>query len=63
MAEMLAYAPDLRSITQGQGDYTLELLRYDAGPGRTWPSGARAPRGRAGCAHVGAAARSDGSVQ
>jgi elongation factor G len=32
MAEMLGYAPDLRSITQGQGDYTLELLRYDAAP-------------------------------
>jgi elongation factor G len=32
MAEMLAYAPDLRSITQGQGDYTLELLRYEAAP-------------------------------
>jgi elongation factor G len=34
MAEMLSYAPDLRSITQGQGDYTLELLRYEAAPGR-----------------------------
>jgi elongation factor G len=33
MAEMLGYAPDLRSITQGQGDYTLELLRYEAAPG------------------------------
>jgi elongation factor G len=32
MAEMLGYAPDLRSITQGQGDYTLELLRYEATP-------------------------------
>jgi elongation factor G len=32
MAEMLTYAPDLRSITQGQGDYTLELLRYDELP-------------------------------
>jgi elongation factor G len=29
MAEMLAYAPDLRSITGGQGDYTLEFLRYE----------------------------------
>jgi elongation factor G len=34
MAEILGYAPDLRSITQGQGDYTLELLRYEAAPGR-----------------------------
>ena len=33
MAEMLAYAPDLRSITQGQGDYTLEFLRYQEIPG------------------------------
>jgi elongation factor G len=33
MAEMLGYAPELRSITQGQGDYTLELLRYEAAPG------------------------------
>jgi elongation factor G len=32
MAELLAYAPDLRSITQGQGDYTLELLRYEPAP-------------------------------
>jgi elongation factor G len=32
MAEMLAYAPDLRSITQGQGDYTLEFLRYEEVP-------------------------------
>ncbi|HEX3692719.1 MAG TPA: elongation factor G [Solirubrobacteraceae bacterium] len=32
MAEMLAYAPDLRSITQGQGDYSLELLRYEPVP-------------------------------
>jgi elongation factor G len=34
MAEMLAYAPDLRSITQGQGDYTLEFLRYEEAPGQ-----------------------------
>ncbi len=33
MAEMLDYAPDLRSITQGQGEYTLELLRYAPAPG------------------------------
>ena len=32
MAEMLTYAPDLRSITQGQGDYTLEFLRYEQVP-------------------------------
>src|SRR5215207_2922384 len=28
MAEMLSYAPDLRAITGGQGEYTLEFLRY-----------------------------------
>jgi elongation factor G len=33
MAEMLTYAPDLRSITAGQGDYTLEFLRYEELPG------------------------------
>ncbi|HEX4036394.1 MAG TPA: elongation factor G [Solirubrobacteraceae bacterium] len=33
MAELLGYAPDLRSITGGQGDYTMEFLRYDEVPG------------------------------
>jgi elongation factor G len=33
MSEMLTYAPDLRSITQGQGDYTLEFIRYEEVPG------------------------------
>jgi elongation factor G len=33
MAEMLSYAPDLRSITGGQGDYTMELARYEEVPG------------------------------
>jgi elongation factor G len=33
MAEMLSYAPDLRSITAGQGDYTLEFVRYEEVPG------------------------------
>jgi elongation factor G len=32
MAEMLAYAPDLRSLTGGQGEYTLEFLRYEEVP-------------------------------
>ncbi len=32
MAEVLAYAPDLRSITGGQGDYSLEFLRYQEVP-------------------------------
>jgi elongation factor G len=32
MAEMLTYAPDLRSLTAGQGDYTMELARYEELP-------------------------------
>jgi elongation factor G len=32
MAEMLSYAPDLRSITGGQGDYTMEFERYEEVP-------------------------------
>jgi elongation factor G len=32
MAEMLDYAPDLRSITGGQGEYTMEFLRYEEVP-------------------------------
>jgi len=32
MAEMLSYAPDLRSITGGQGDYTMEFDHYDEVP-------------------------------
>ena len=42
MAEMLTYAPDLRSITGGQGDYTLEFLRYEEVPGTPRPEGRRA---------------------
>ena len=33
MAELLGYAPDLRSITGGQGDYTMEFIRYEEVPG------------------------------
>src|ERR671918_1311688 len=32
MSEMLSYAPDLRSITGGQGEYTMEFLRYEEVP-------------------------------
>jgi elongation factor G len=33
MSEMLTYAPDLRALTGGQGDYTMEFLRYEEIPG------------------------------
>jgi elongation factor G len=32
MAEMLSYAPDLRAITGGQGEFTMELARYEEVP-------------------------------
>ncbi len=32
MAEMLTYAPDLRSLTGGQGDYTMAFERYEEVP-------------------------------
>src|SRR3989440_2027042 len=32
MAEMLSYAPDLRSITGGQGDYAMDFARYEEVP-------------------------------
>lgn len=32
MAEMLSYAPDMRSLTGGQGEYTMEFARYEEVP-------------------------------
>jgi len=32
MAEMLSYAPDLRAITGGRGEYTMEFTRYEQVP-------------------------------
>jgi len=32
LAEMLSYAPDLRSMTGGRGDYTMDFLRYEEVP-------------------------------
>ena len=33
MAELLEYAPDMRAITGGQGEYTMDLARYEEVPG------------------------------
>lgn len=32
MSQMLSYAPDLRSITGGQGEFSMEFLRYEELP-------------------------------
>jgi elongation factor G len=32
MSEMLSYAPDLRALTGGQGEYAMELARYEEVP-------------------------------
>jgi len=32
MSEMLSYAPDLRSVTGGQGEFTMEFARYEEVP-------------------------------
>ena len=37
MAELLGYAPDLRSLTGGQGEYTMEFLRYEEVPAHLVP--------------------------
>ena len=41
MSEMLAYAPDLRSITGGQGEFTMEFERYEEVPGHLAGQGGR----------------------
>ena len=48
MAEMLSYAPDLRAITGGQGEYTMELARYEEIPAHIAQSvrAGRRPRSR-----------------
>jgi elongation factor G len=47
MAELLSYAPDLRSITGGQGEFTMELARYDEVPGHLVDKVVAASRGEA----------------
>ena len=41
MAEMLSYAPDLRSLTGGQGEYTMEFDRYEEVPAHLAAEGRR----------------------
>jgi elongation factor G len=52
MAEMLTYAPDLRSITGGQGDYTLEFLRYEELPAHLADKVTGKSPGNAAAAHA-----------
>jgi elongation factor G len=52
MAEVLGYAPDLRSITGGQGDYTLELLRYEELPAHLAQKVVEQATGEHAAAHV-----------
>ncbi len=37
MSEMLSYAPDLRSVTGGQGEFTMEFARYEEVPAHLAP--------------------------
>ena len=48
MAELLEYAPDLRAITGGQGEYTMELARYEEVPGARGAAGGAAGAARSG---------------
>jgi elongation factor G len=52
MSEMLSYAPDLRSITGGQGDYTLEFLRYEEVPAHLAQKIVDAATGERAAAHA-----------
>ena len=48
MAEMLTYAPDLRALTGGQGDYTMDFLRYEEIPAAPGAEGHQRGQGRGG---------------
>jgi elongation factor G len=52
MAEMLTYAPDLRSLTAGQGDYSMELLRYEEVPAHLAQKVVQEARSEAEAAHA-----------
>ena len=46
MAEMLSYAPDLRAMTGGRGDYTMEFDHYAQVPAHLAEKAAAEPRPR-----------------
>ena len=46
MSEVLTYAPDLRAVTGGQGEYTLEFLRYEEIPAHLAQKVAEKAQGR-----------------
>jgi elongation factor G len=50
MAEMLTYAPDLRALTGGQGDYTMEFMRYEEVPSHLAQKVVEAARSEEGAA-------------
>src|ERR1700722_814233 len=52
MAEMLTYAPDLRSITGGQGDSPIEFLRYEELPAHLADKVTGKSPGNAAAAHA-----------
>ena len=61
MAEMLSYAPDLRAMTGGRGDYTMEFDHYAQVPAHIAEKAAAARVGRGSVPlrwpHAGRAAR------
>jgi elongation factor G len=52
MSEMLTYAPDLRSLTGGRGDYTMEFVRYEEVPGHLSQKVIAGARDEAEAAHA-----------
>jgi elongation factor G len=51
MAEVLSYAPDLRALTGGQGEYTLEFLRYEELPAQLASKVVEKARSEEGAVH------------
>ena len=62
MSEMLTYAPDLRSMTSGQGEYTLEFLRYEEIPAHLAQKVADKAQGRGGSGRIEACGGGRGPI-